>query len=190
MIKDDISRYLVAPWCRFPCQKHSFLKYPTPKIPDDFENKSGTDRVLKKTLGSGRVSGTRWALLFSSVQKFWRFECLWQKNWVGEKRKWRRWRPVLWDGFIGSFPQAVAGKRTSFKATLVWNCQMSQWLLTDRCSVLSYYIALTKPVELTLPNSRGRKNLFREDADDPSFFTSSVFSHIVEFILEFILFLT
>ena len=40
-----------------------FLKYPIPEIPDDFENKSGTDRVLKKTSGSGRVSGTRWALL-------------------------------------------------------------------------------------------------------------------------------
>ena len=62
MIKDNISRYLVAPRCRFPCQKHSFLKYPLPEIPDDFENKSGTDQVLKKTLGSDRVSGTRWAL--------------------------------------------------------------------------------------------------------------------------------
>ena len=38
------------------------MKYPIPEIPDDFENKSGTDRVLKKTSGSGRVSGTRWAL--------------------------------------------------------------------------------------------------------------------------------
>ena len=38
------------------------MKYPIPEIPDDFENKSGTDRVLKKTLGSGRVLGTRWAL--------------------------------------------------------------------------------------------------------------------------------
>ena len=62
MIEDDISRYLVAPWCTFPSQKHSFLKYPIPEIPEDFENKSGTDRVWKKTPGSGRVSGTRWAL--------------------------------------------------------------------------------------------------------------------------------
>ena len=38
------------------------MKYPIPEIPGDFENKSGTDRVLKKTSGSGRVSGTRWAL--------------------------------------------------------------------------------------------------------------------------------
>ena len=60
--EDDIRWYLVAPWCRFPCQKHSILKYPIPEIPDDFENKSGMDRVLKKTSGSGRVSGTRWAL--------------------------------------------------------------------------------------------------------------------------------
>ena len=46
------------------------MKYPIPEIPDDFENKSGTDRVLKKTSGSGRVSGTRWALLgcFDCVQ--------------------------------------------------------------------------------------------------------------------------
>ena len=62
MIEDDISRYLAVPWCSFPGQKHIFLKYPIPEIPDDFENKSGTDRVLKKTTGSGRVSGTRWAL--------------------------------------------------------------------------------------------------------------------------------
>ena len=39
-----------------------FLKYPIPEIPEDFENKSGTDRVLKKISGSGRVSGTRWSL--------------------------------------------------------------------------------------------------------------------------------
>ena len=40
-----------------------------------------------------------------------------------------------------------------------------------------------KKVELTLPYSRGRKNLFREGADGPSFFTPSVRSRIVEFIL-------
>ena len=58
-----MSQYLVAPLWHFSCQKHSFLKYPIPEIPGDFENKSGMDRVLKKTSGSGRVSGTRWALL-------------------------------------------------------------------------------------------------------------------------------
>ena len=63
MISEDISQYLVAPKCSFPLKKHSFLKYPIPEIPDDFENKSGTDRVLKKTSGSGRVSATRWTLL-------------------------------------------------------------------------------------------------------------------------------
>ena len=68
MIKDYISQYLVAPQWHFPCQKHSFMKYPIPEIPDDFENKSGTDRVLKKTSGSGRVSGTRWALPRSAVE--------------------------------------------------------------------------------------------------------------------------
>ena len=40
-----------------------------------------------------------------------------------------------------------------------------------------------KKVELTLPYSRGRKNLFKEGADGPSFFTPSVRSRIVEFIL-------
>ena len=34
-------------------------------IPDDFEKKSGRVRVSTKTSGSGRVSGTRWALLVS-----------------------------------------------------------------------------------------------------------------------------
>ena len=42
--------------------KHSFLKYPIPEIPYDFEYKLATGQVLKKTSGSGRVSGTRWAL--------------------------------------------------------------------------------------------------------------------------------
>ena len=65
MIQNDISQCFVAPLWHFPCQKHSFLKYPIPEIPDDFENKSGTDRVLKKTSGSGRVSGTRWSLPFT-----------------------------------------------------------------------------------------------------------------------------
>ena len=43
--------------------KNDFLKYPIPEIPDDFENISGTDRVLKNISGSGRVSGTRWSLV-------------------------------------------------------------------------------------------------------------------------------
>ena len=74
--EDDIRWYWsisCTPWCRFPCQKHIILKYPIPEIPDDFENKSGTDRVLKKTSGSGRVSGTRWALTtppFGIFRKF------------------------------------------------------------------------------------------------------------------------
>ena len=34
-----------------------------PEILDDFENLSGTDRVLKNISGSGRVSGTRWSLV-------------------------------------------------------------------------------------------------------------------------------
>ena len=34
-----------------------------PLIPDDFENYSGTDRVLKNISGSGRVLGTRWSLV-------------------------------------------------------------------------------------------------------------------------------
>ena len=33
-----------------------------PEIPEDSENISGMDRVLEKKSGSGRVSGTRWAL--------------------------------------------------------------------------------------------------------------------------------
>ena len=39
------------------------VKYPIPEIPDDSENKSGMDWVLPKIIGSGRVSGTRQALL-------------------------------------------------------------------------------------------------------------------------------
>ena len=42
------------------------VKYPIPKIPDDSEKKSGTDWVLPKIIGSGRVSGTRQALVESS----------------------------------------------------------------------------------------------------------------------------
>ena len=41
------------------------VKYPIPEIPDDSENKSGMDWVLPKIIGSGRVSGTRQALLMS-----------------------------------------------------------------------------------------------------------------------------
>jgi hypothetical protein len=40
------------------------VKYPIPEIPDDSGKKSGTDWVLPKIIGSGRVSGTRQALLF------------------------------------------------------------------------------------------------------------------------------
>ena len=43
------------------------VKYPIPEIPDDSENKSGMDWVLPKIIGSGRVSGTRQALLNSQV---------------------------------------------------------------------------------------------------------------------------
>ena len=39
------------------------MKYPIPEIPDDSEKKSGTDWVLPKIIGSGRVSGTRQALV-------------------------------------------------------------------------------------------------------------------------------
>ena len=39
------------------------VKYPIPEIPDDFGKKSGTDWVLPKIIGSGRVSGTRQALV-------------------------------------------------------------------------------------------------------------------------------
>ena len=34
-------------------QKHIFLEYPIPEIPDVFENKSSMDRVLQKIIGSG-----------------------------------------------------------------------------------------------------------------------------------------
>ena len=37
------------------------VKYPIPEIPDDSGKKSGTDWVLPKIIGSGRVSGTRQA---------------------------------------------------------------------------------------------------------------------------------
>ena len=39
------------------------VKYPIPEIPDDSEKKSGTDWILPKIIGSGRVSGTRQALV-------------------------------------------------------------------------------------------------------------------------------
>ena len=39
------------------------VKYPIPEIPDDSEKKSGTDWVLPKIIGSGRVSGTRLSLI-------------------------------------------------------------------------------------------------------------------------------
>ena len=39
------------------------VKYPIPEIPDDSGKKSGTDWVLPKIIGSGRVSGTRQALI-------------------------------------------------------------------------------------------------------------------------------
>ena len=41
-----------------------FLKYPIPEIPEDSEEeKLAMDRVSEKISGSGRVSGTRWALI-------------------------------------------------------------------------------------------------------------------------------
>ena len=46
------------------------VKYPIPEIPDDSENKSGMDWVLPKIIGSGRVSGTRQALLGGSPAQF------------------------------------------------------------------------------------------------------------------------
>ena len=39
------------------------VKYPIPEIPNDSEKHSGTDWVLPKIIGSGRVSGTRQALI-------------------------------------------------------------------------------------------------------------------------------
>ena len=39
------------------------VKYPIPEIPDDSGKKSGMDWVLLKIIGSGRVSGTRQALV-------------------------------------------------------------------------------------------------------------------------------
>ena len=41
------------------------VKYPLPEIPDDSGKKSGTDWVLPKIIGSGRVSGTRQALVMT-----------------------------------------------------------------------------------------------------------------------------
>ena len=43
------------------------VKYPIPEIPDDSEKKSGTDWVLPKNFGSGRVSGTRQTLVVGPV---------------------------------------------------------------------------------------------------------------------------
>ena len=41
------------------------VKYPIPEIPDDSGKKSGTDWVLPKIIGSGRLSGTRQALVIN-----------------------------------------------------------------------------------------------------------------------------
>ena len=46
------------------------VKYPIPEIPDDSEKKSGTDWVLPKIIGSGRVSGTRQALFVWSETSY------------------------------------------------------------------------------------------------------------------------
>ena len=46
------------------------VKYPIPEIPDDSEKKSGTDWVLPKIIGSGRVSGTRQALVGTRASPF------------------------------------------------------------------------------------------------------------------------
>ena len=49
------------------------VKYPIPEIPDDSEKKSGTDWVLPKNFGSGRVSGTRQALHISHIPTWWEY---------------------------------------------------------------------------------------------------------------------
>ena len=46
------------------------VKYPIPEIPDDSGKKSGTDWVLPKIIGSGRVSGTRQALVTMIMTDF------------------------------------------------------------------------------------------------------------------------
>ena len=46
-------------------QAHSAKKS---EIPDDSGKKSGTDWVLPKIIGSGRVSGTRQALMITMIQ--------------------------------------------------------------------------------------------------------------------------
>ena len=62
------------------------VKYPIPEIPDDSENKSGMDWVLPKIIGSGRVSGTRQALLamfifVRSIIDFHKREALYRLRW-------------------------------------------------------------------------------------------------------------
>ena len=47
------------------------VKYPIPEIPDDSGKKSGTDWVLPKIIGSGRVSGTRQALPMTPDMSSW-----------------------------------------------------------------------------------------------------------------------
>ena len=59
------------------------VKYPIPEIPDDSGKKSGTDWVLPKIIGSGRVSGTRQALLMTSQRN--PNVCFLQEPWSQDK---------------------------------------------------------------------------------------------------------
>ena len=62
------------------------VKYPIPEIPDDSGKKSGTDWVLPKIIGSGRVSGTRQTLDegFGQTQLFGSFVFIWSiLSWFG-----------------------------------------------------------------------------------------------------------
>ena len=51
-----------------------FLEYPIPEIPDDSKKKSGTDRVLPKIIGSGRVSGTRQSLALADQIQLYKYK--------------------------------------------------------------------------------------------------------------------
>ena len=53
------------------------MEYPIPEIPDDSENKLGTDRVLTNISGLGRVPGTPWALVVrSSLEGQWMLDVI------------------------------------------------------------------------------------------------------------------
>ena len=55
------------------------VKYPIPEIPDDSGKKSGTDWVLPKIIGSGRVSGTRQSLVVTMVMTMMTMRISWQR---------------------------------------------------------------------------------------------------------------